>query len=99
MPLGAVRREVPFARLHAEVLAIRAAHRDLDLPPVAVLRRIRRQIAEAVLRADLREDPVVGLVDLLHRAGKERLPSALGRDLRQLQALLLPVAAALVLEK
>src|SRR5688572_33329832 len=46
---------------------------DFDLAPAAVLLRARRHVTERVLCADLRDNLVVGRLDLLHRQRKERL--------------------------
>src|SRR6476469_3465877 len=99
VPLFAVRREIALARLDAEILGVRPPHFDLDLAPAAVGRRIRRHVADAVLRADLRDDLLVGLLDLFHLAWKERFSAALTGDLGEPQLLLAAERAWLIREE
>src|SRR5688500_19812995 len=63
--LGGVGREVALSRLHAEVPRVRTDETNLHFPPAAVPHRAGGDVAEAVLGANLRGDPVVGRLDLL----------------------------------
>src|SRR5262245_16691360 len=65
--------EVAPPRTDAEVAAVLTRHLDVDLAPRAVGLLVGGEIAEGVLRADLRDNFVVDDVELLDRRREERL--------------------------
>src|SRR5215208_2812911 len=78
-----VRREIAASGEDFRAFEVGTRHADLDLPPRAVLLGVAGGIRQAVLRANLRDDPVVRRLDVLHRRREKRLSARGFRNLRQ----------------